>query len=436
MDKLEKLARKRSQDSEQEKLRQAKDEWNKEVSSVISKLIGFKKGINGRGDKTLGISPVSIKDPFPSQMASALSDLASSYSKIIDHAKKIMDQQHYYSEHRNKPKNASEEYNLVSEALWPFDKIKNFWKKDSDEQKLKKEIFESLEVFIKDLSELRESISSLKDKSNILGLIQNFAKVIYIKKALVEPAVIDYLKLTVNHNQTQNQNHSENHNQNTDINPELKGELLNDFNKIYKEKEFIKFILNHISGLSKSVLNDKDKLDASDKGKLLLNDIEQNFHLLKKEKLSQDDKIKIEEIKKDHYAFLKKLRIIYNDFNDDLNHLVQILNVRASSQIYELYKEAGILSNIWNYFSKSDNSDLLKERSIKKINNIIKEINDILKSKEDISKNIIKLLNKINFSLSQDLDNIKFLSKIYSEGDASLNRDINNKINSLKSELQ
>lgn len=124
-EKFNKTARKRSNDPQQEKLRQAKDAWNQDVKTLIAGLIAFKRGINGRGDPRASLPPSSIKDPLPPQIGQYLNSIANQYGKVIDDAKSIIDAQTYYSEHRRKPQEnqnpaitASVETSLIVQASW------------------------------------------------------------------------------------------------------------------------------------------------------------------------------------------------------------------------------------------------------------------------------------------------------------------------------
>lgn len=120
-DSLTKKARKASADPVQEKLRQHKSNWNRDVSGLISGLITLKKAINGKGDLEAGLPPSNIKDPFPSEVTSYLSHLSSEYLRLANDASKIIEEQSYYS--ANRKKKASQE-DLISQASWAGSRLR------------------------------------------------------------------------------------------------------------------------------------------------------------------------------------------------------------------------------------------------------------------------------------------------------------------------
>ena len=137
-----KVARKSSSDPIQEKLREEKSLWNKEVSSFINDLIHFKKNMNGWPSKYFP-DKSSIKDPIPANPATIISNLSSRYSKIIQLGNEIVKQQLEYSKSRKKQqvkqlslpfitsdvkqnfniKNSESFYNLTTEASNPFSRL-------------------------------------------------------------------------------------------------------------------------------------------------------------------------------------------------------------------------------------------------------------------------------------------------------------------------
>lgn len=115
------LARKRSADPSQEKLREDKALWNRSVSDLIAKVIAFKRGLNGRGEPRVGLPPSTIKEPFPPEIGSYLSHLADNYVSVIQGAEQIIAEQARYSETRRKsiaPNIQQTDDGLVVEASW------------------------------------------------------------------------------------------------------------------------------------------------------------------------------------------------------------------------------------------------------------------------------------------------------------------------------
>lgn len=118
-DKIEKIARKPSSDPAQEKLRQDKDSWNEAVKSLISRLIAFKRGLNGRGDAKASLPPTNIKDPFPSEIGSYLNEVANEYIAVVNGAHSIIQEQAQYSQNRRKSQRvANLEFALIKQATW------------------------------------------------------------------------------------------------------------------------------------------------------------------------------------------------------------------------------------------------------------------------------------------------------------------------------
>lgn len=96
-----KESRKPSADPVQEKLRQSKDQWNKEVSLFIESLKSFKKLMNGFPNKIFK-QKSRITDPIPLDPVSIVSALASDYQDISQRANSIVSQQLEYSKTRRK----------------------------------------------------------------------------------------------------------------------------------------------------------------------------------------------------------------------------------------------------------------------------------------------------------------------------------------------
>jgi uncharacterized membrane protein (UPF0127 family) len=100
---MEIIARKRSADPVQEQLREAKDRWNLAAKELISRLIAFKRGMNGRGDARYGLPISKIHEPLPAEIGTFLSELSSNFQQLAEEANRIVQQQAYYAEHRRKP---------------------------------------------------------------------------------------------------------------------------------------------------------------------------------------------------------------------------------------------------------------------------------------------------------------------------------------------
>lgn len=98
---MEKVARKPSSDPVQEKLRQNKEKWNKEVSTFINDLINFKKLMNGWPNK-FHMEKSSIKEPVPADPATILGVLAGDFQELAQKGNDITKQQIEYAKGRRK----------------------------------------------------------------------------------------------------------------------------------------------------------------------------------------------------------------------------------------------------------------------------------------------------------------------------------------------
>src|SRR6478736_333926 len=96
-----KIARKPSSDPIQEKLRQMKAQWNKDVSVFITDLINLKKTMNGWPSK-FNMERSFIKDPIPSDPNTIIGVLASDFQELAQRGNAIVQQQLEYSKTRRK----------------------------------------------------------------------------------------------------------------------------------------------------------------------------------------------------------------------------------------------------------------------------------------------------------------------------------------------
>lgn len=96
-----KSARKPSTDPVQEKLRQSKAVWNKEVSTFVNDLIHYKKLMNGWPNK-FNMEKSMIKDPIPADPATIIGSLVSDFNDIAQKGNSIVKQQLDYAKTRKK----------------------------------------------------------------------------------------------------------------------------------------------------------------------------------------------------------------------------------------------------------------------------------------------------------------------------------------------
>ncbi len=96
-----KSARKTSNDPVQEKLRQHKDVWNKEVSRFIENVKQVKKTMNGFPSKAFP-QKSKITEPVPVDAPGMLNDLATTFQDIAQKGSGIAEEQLDYSKNRRK----------------------------------------------------------------------------------------------------------------------------------------------------------------------------------------------------------------------------------------------------------------------------------------------------------------------------------------------
>jgi hypothetical protein len=91
-----------SKDQNQLKLRNHKRRWSDGTSAFLSKLIAFKRGLNGRGDAKAALPPSSIKEPLPAEIGAFLDGMAGEFQRLVAEADAIINEQAAYSKTRRK----------------------------------------------------------------------------------------------------------------------------------------------------------------------------------------------------------------------------------------------------------------------------------------------------------------------------------------------
>jgi hypothetical protein len=99
---MDKIARKPSADPVQEKLRQDKAVWNKDMSGFITKVINFKKLINGAPNLFFK-QKSKITQPVPSNPTAILSSLTSDFQELAQRGSGLVEEQLAYAKN-HKPK--------------------------------------------------------------------------------------------------------------------------------------------------------------------------------------------------------------------------------------------------------------------------------------------------------------------------------------------
>lgn len=177
-----KVADKQSTDPIQQKLRSAKKQWNKDVSSFIDDFIHYKKLINGQPNKFFQ-ERSTIKEPIPADPATILSNLISQFQKLSQHGNTIISAQIEYSKIRKKKqeKTSSMSYDLdalASSSLSRFfTKLLNPTWGASDAARIKKyrmSLLDNCASMYKDLEKfqveiVKSSNQSIIDANNILN---------------------------------------------------------------------------------------------------------------------------------------------------------------------------------------------------------------------------------------------------------------------------
>ncbi len=98
---MEKTARRPSTDPVQERLRQNKANWNKEVSTFINDLIHLKKTMNGWPSK-FHKERSRIIEPIPADPATIIGSLAGDFQDIVNKGNSVIQEQLNYSKTRRK----------------------------------------------------------------------------------------------------------------------------------------------------------------------------------------------------------------------------------------------------------------------------------------------------------------------------------------------
>lgn len=111
-----KTARKPSTDPAQEKLRNDKATWNKDVSAFVNDIIHLKKLMNGWPSKFY-MERSFIKEPMPADPATIIGSLLGDYQSIAERGNKIVQEQLDYS--RTRKKRQPKQMNLPFPAATP-----------------------------------------------------------------------------------------------------------------------------------------------------------------------------------------------------------------------------------------------------------------------------------------------------------------------------
>ena len=401
----------KSKDPVQQKLRDHKSKWNSDVSSFISKLIAFKRGVNGRGDAKFGLPVSKIQDPFPQSIPQTLSLLTSEYEKLAKEAVSIISEQENYSKTRRKKKQASSNYQLETNA----GKISRFWAYlkapflDEDNKKHRIALLRTLAEIDDDLVSFQEtlvskSFTSLQKVSNIYSKLENKIKFVRV--------TVDYLKIKTG--------------------PDVSG-YIDKFNNIkYEELPYMEAICEY----------DSDIVSRWSADKIRKNIGEFFYYLRENPKATVEELAEyIQKVDEEYKSELKEANIKADLTESSFKDMARRLGVSPKSPQSgkknkpsverEITEDDGELSgsNIDVTFSKAEeefntiellNHDfpsLLNEKDVENISNIFKVLKNIYTNDSNNTSSFNKQIQKFNNQSKLLLDSIckKYkLSKINS----------------------
>ena len=101
-------------------IKQHKKNWNKATKELISRLIAFKRAINGAKDDKFALPSGKIHEPVPSEIINFLNTLTSNYESVASDALKIISEQNDFAKERESHKKAS--INIYASS-----KLSRFW---------------------------------------------------------------------------------------------------------------------------------------------------------------------------------------------------------------------------------------------------------------------------------------------------------------------
>lgn len=105
-------------------VKQHKKNWNKAMKELISRMIAFKRALNGTGDAKYALPASKLQQPIPQELTNFISTLSANYEAVAADALKIMTEQNEFAKNRvvAPPKTAalkSEASNFLS-RFWAY----------------------------------------------------------------------------------------------------------------------------------------------------------------------------------------------------------------------------------------------------------------------------------------------------------------------------
>jgi len=247
-------------------LKQHKKNWNKAMKELITRMIAFKRALNGTGDERYALPASKIHQPIPQELISFINTLSSNYEAVASEALKIINEQNEFAKTRqqSQPKVAS----LQSEGSNKITRLWSYLKSpflSEENKKIRIGLLKTLAGLEKHLEEFEGLILSSGDKS-VLQAIEKMIKI---------DAEVGYLYGTFNATFGIDPNAKKK----TEEKEPPPGNMQPDLSSIAKAEELINDVQNmanipgiesqkSIAAFDKLVINFKHEKDADKKVKL------------------------------------------------------------------------------------------------------------------------------------------------------------------------
>lgn len=425
---VKKISASKSTDPIQQKLREQKAAWNREVSALISNLISLKKGINGRGDLEKNIPPSNIKDQLPPAVEGYLSEITSNLADISQECQSIIQNQKNYSLNRRKSKLAEFVDNgLKVEATWwgsrAWARIRLLFSKFSKEQRrLRIKMIYNGSESIKDLTAFYIILND-KDISFALNKsVQITEKVIDILNNLKDFVDIEDLKNKINNQvsetteTTENKpKQSESEPPKTDGNEKITTEKITNYLNELDVQTGI--IINSIA--SKISEEQKSSLEKTQSQALALFKIIFDKFKTDPKSISSSE---IDQLDKNYNNLIDLIKSLTNINEETIAKIVEKLPKTTTSAFspQELQK---IASNMFSRWMKKQWMSLFgnfEDRKILDVMNFAERSQDALKKLVDALEdpnaenlNLIELNNSVVFNFDKFLSSMKDLASFF-----------------------
>lgn len=152
-----------TKDPRRAKIREKKKIYNKKYSEFISKLIEFKRFINGKSEE----HQIKIDEPFPSSSSGYLSELSGIFSELASETNEIVHMQNEYANSRVKHASIEKQALSMFDVKKRFYLSKSFFRKDPVD-KLKEDVVIAGANFRKALKDIKSTVNTVSfDQSTI-----------------------------------------------------------------------------------------------------------------------------------------------------------------------------------------------------------------------------------------------------------------------------